>query len=80
MYNVFPLKLVALLMWWSGALLKKVNKVNNLEVNIKTCHVIYGVSRNFNPKSHNITKIIKKIVKLKKIYIFKIIINKFFII
>ena len=26
-----------------------------MEVNIKTCHIIYGVSRDFNPEDHNIT-------------------------
>ena len=42
-------------MWWSKALLKKANKVNNVKLNIKTYHVTYDVSRNFNPKGHNIT-------------------------
>ena len=42
-------------MWWSKVLLKKINKVNNIEVNIKTHHVTYDLSRNFNPEGHNIT-------------------------
>ena len=55
LYNVFPLKLVALLMWWSRALLKKVNKVNNVEVNIKSNHITYSMSCDFNFKGYNIT-------------------------
>lgn len=42
------------MMWWSGALLKKVEKVIKVEVNNKTCHVIYDVLRDFNPEDHNI--------------------------
>ena len=26
-----------------------------MEVNIKTCHITYVISCNFNPKGHNIT-------------------------
>ena len=37
-------------MWKSKVLLGKVN----IEVNIKTCHVIW-LSRDFNPEGHNIT-------------------------
>ena len=36
-------------------MLKKVNKVNNVEVNIKTCHITYGMPRDFNLEGHNIT-------------------------
>ena len=55
MYNIFSLKLVALLMWCSRTLLKKDKKVNKIEVNIKTYHINYVVSRDFNPEDHNIT-------------------------
>ena len=54
LYNVFLLKSVASSMWWSRALLQKINKVNNVEVNIKTHHVIYGMLRDFNLEGHNI--------------------------
>ena len=37
-------------MWWSRALLGKVN----VEVNINTCHLTW-LSRDFNPEGHNIT-------------------------
>ena len=59
MYDVFPLKSVALSMCWSRALLKKINKVNIVDVNIKTCHATYSISRDFNPESHNIINIAK---------------------
>ena len=55
LYDVFLHKLVASSMWWSKTLLKKVNKVNNVEVNIKISHVIYGVSYDFNAKGCNST-------------------------
>ena len=42
-------------MWWNRALLNKINKINNVKINIKTHHVIYGVSRDFNLEDHNIT-------------------------
>ena len=47
-------------MWWSRTLLKKINKVNNVEVNIKTCYVTYGMSRDLNLEDHHII-IYKKI-------------------
>ena len=53
-YDVFPHKLIALLIWLSKVLLKKVNKINNVEVNIMTSHVTYGVLRDFNSEGHNI--------------------------
>ena len=49
-------------MWWSRALLKKINKVNNIEVNIKTRHFTYSLSRDFNPEVHNIILIYLKIM------------------
>ena len=55
MYDVFSLKLVILSMWLSRTLLKKGRKINKVEVNIKTYHVIYIVLRDFNPKGYNIT-------------------------
>ena len=65
-YDVFLLKPVMLSMWWSRALLKKVNKVNNVKVNTKTYYVTYGVTRNFNLKDHNIIKKVKKKNKILK--------------
>ena len=42
-------------MCWSRALLEKGKKINKVEVNIKTDHVTYGMSRDFNPEGHDIT-------------------------
>ena len=61
MYDVFPFKPMALLIWWSRALLKNVN----IEVNIKTCDVICSVSRDFNPNDHNIIIIFSQGRKLR---------------
>ena len=36
-------------------MLKNVNKVNKVELNIKTSYVTYGLSCDFNPEDHNIT-------------------------
>ena len=36
-------------MWWSKALLKKIDK---MEVNIKTCYVNFSISHDFNPEGH----------------------------
>ena len=41
-------------MWWNRALLEKDKKVNKVEVNIRTYHITYVVSRDFNPENHNI--------------------------
>ena len=45
-------------MRWSRALLKKSKKINKVEINIKTCHITYIVSRDFNPEGHNIAIIL----------------------
>ena len=55
MYNAFSFRQLASLMCWSRALLKKGKKVNKVEVKIKTHHVTYIVSRDFNLEGHTIT-------------------------
>ena len=32
-------------------------KINKVEVNIKTCHVIYSVSYDLNPENHDISRL-----------------------
>ena len=49
-------------MWWTRALLNKVNRANNVEVNIETHHITYNVSRDFNLEGHNITPNIINII------------------
>ena len=59
-------------MWWSRTLVKKIDKI---EVNIKTYHIICGILRDFNLKNHGIRRLHME-QSLKVIILQKIILKK----